>query len=489
MIRRNTSFDFQMYCLTDNPNAYQDPIIPLRLEPGLEGWWNKMLLFKQNVLPSGNYLYFDLDVVIVDNIDCFFKFSGFGITRDFINPDNGLLGGKEYNSSIMSFTQDNALWNFFETNQSRWKDAQRKIPFFGDQNVISNYLNNIGFDQPFPDDWIWSFKVGAIRGRRPLDHTKYFGSTIPKGAKVCVFHGRPNPDEVDVPWVNHHWKYGAVPLENVNEGLEVNNFNISAKKHDGKTVLQLKDSHFTVTDHWFWEQFVDGWEPQTIKFFERNLEQGKDYLDIGAWVGPTAFIATALGARKVKIVEPNPMNFFHLLAAQFYNNLFSNWFLVNACISDKIGSAIIGPIEGIKNSSSATNIRDANQTGSSVISLRLKDIVTEEENLSLVKIDIEGAEAWIIKDIGIFSNSRAAIWLSLHPPLIDDCQKFLENLLAHRDYFYFVDEDNKIIPDGVLSARILTTEKNPPWGTKWGNLFEIGLLPKIAFDKNGNRRK
>jgi len=251
MIRRNTSFDFQMYCLTDNPNAYQDPIIPLRLEPGLEGWWNKMLLFKQNVLPSGNYLYFDLDVVIVDNIDCFFKFSGFGITRDFINPDNGLLGGKEYNSSIMSFTQDNALWNFFETNQSRLKDAQRKIPFFGDQNVISNYLNNIGFDQPFPDDWIWSFKVGAIRGRRPLDHTKYFGSTIPNGAKVCVFHGRPNPDEVDVPWVNHHWKYGAVPLENVNEGLEVNNFNISAKKHDGKTVLQLKDSHFTVTDHWF----------------------------------------------------------------------------------------------------------------------------------------------------------------------------------------------------------------------------------------------
>ena len=103
-------------------------------------------------------------------------------------------------------------------------------------------------------------------------------------------------------------------------------------------------------------------------------------------MGPTAFIATALGARKVKIVEPNPMNFFHLLAAQFYNNLFSNWFLVNACISDKIGSAIVGPIEGIKNSSSATNIRDANQTGSSVISLRLKDVVAEKENLSLVKL-------------------------------------------------------------------------------------------------------
>jgi len=488
MVKNNTSYCFQFYCLTDSPANYLEPIIPVQLEPGFEGWWNKMQLFKSNILPQGEYLYFDLDVVIVDNIDCFFEFEGFGITRDFINPDDGLLGGKEFNSSIMRFTQDDALWNFFVTNQSRWRDAQQKTPFFGDQNVISNHLNNIGFDQPFPDDWIWSFKVGSIRGRRPVDHTKYFGSIIPEGGKVCVFHGKPNPDEVDVPWVNHHWKCDVIKGKNVIEDAEHTNFNISVKTQNGKTELQLKDSYFTVINHWFWEQFADGWEPQTIKFFERNLERGKDYLDIGAWVGPTAFIATALGARTVKIVEPNPMNFFHLLAAQFNNNLFSSWFLINACVSDKIGSATIGPIEGIKNSSSNTNIRDESQTGASVISLRLKDIVLGKEDLSLVKIDIEGAEAWIIEDLGIFSNSKAAIWLSLHPPLIDDCQKFLDSLLAHRDSFHFVDEENKIIPDSVLSARILTTEKKPPWGTKWGNLFEIGLLPKSAFDNNGNRK-
>lgn len=57
-----------------------------------------MLLFKPGVLPEGEYLYFDLDVVIVNNIDCFFEFENFGITRDFIYPDQGLLEGKEYNS-------------------------------------------------------------------------------------------------------------------------------------------------------------------------------------------------------------------------------------------------------------------------------------------------------------------------------------------------------------------------------------------------------
>ena len=70
-----------------------------------------MQLFREDVLPRGEYIYFDLDVVIVDNIDCLFEHEGFGIIRDFINPDDGLLGGKEYNSSVMKFTQDRELWS------------------------------------------------------------------------------------------------------------------------------------------------------------------------------------------------------------------------------------------------------------------------------------------------------------------------------------------------------------------------------------------
>ena len=98
------------------------------------------------------------------------------------------------------------LWKHFKDNELRWKNEQLKIPVFGDQNVISNYLNQTNFNQPFPDDWIWSYKIGSLRGRRPLDHSKHFGSIIPQGGKVCVFHGRPNPDEVNSEWVSKHWK-------------------------------------------------------------------------------------------------------------------------------------------------------------------------------------------------------------------------------------------------------------------------------------------
>jgi hypothetical protein len=202
MIRKNTSYDFEMYCLTDRPETYKDPIQPVLLKPGLEGWWNKMQMFRDDVLPSGEYLYFDLDVVIVNNIDCLFEFKGFGITRDFINPDEGILGGNEYNSSIMRFTQDKMLWTYFNDYQNQWAEIQQKIPFFGDQNVISYYLNKKGYKNHFPDEWVWSFKIGTLRGRRPIDHSIYFGSSIPDGGKVCVFHGKPNPEDVDIDWVS-----------------------------------------------------------------------------------------------------------------------------------------------------------------------------------------------------------------------------------------------------------------------------------------------
>ena len=206
MIKKNTSRDFKMYCLTEELDKYQSPIIPIKLEPGFDGWWNKMQLFKPGCLPDGEYLYFDLDVVIVDNIDCFFNFDGFGITRDFINPDQGLMGGKEFNSSIMRFTQNCTLWDYFLSNQLHWSKAQKQVPFFGDQNVISSFLNNTGFSSPFPDEWVWSFKIGSIRGRRPLDLSQFFGAKIPVGGKVCVFHGKPNPEDVNLDWVREHWE-------------------------------------------------------------------------------------------------------------------------------------------------------------------------------------------------------------------------------------------------------------------------------------------
>ena len=57
MVRRNTSRDFKFYCLTDCVSNYSGNIHPIELKSGLTGWWNKMQLFRTDVLKQGEYIY------------------------------------------------------------------------------------------------------------------------------------------------------------------------------------------------------------------------------------------------------------------------------------------------------------------------------------------------------------------------------------------------------------------------------------------------
>lgn len=209
MIKRNTTKEFKFHVLTDQVGIYdKHPYITVPLDVGFTGWWNKLQMFKPGVLPEGEYLYFDLDVVIVDNIDCFFEHEGFGIIRDFIRPDNGLLPGKEYNSSVLRFNNKflSGIWDYYIQNKNQWHSYQDQIHFFGDQNVISSYFNHYPtIGKHFPDEWLWSYKKGVVRGKHAGDRSQMFGRRIPKGGKVCVFHGSPNPTEVEEEWIKENY--------------------------------------------------------------------------------------------------------------------------------------------------------------------------------------------------------------------------------------------------------------------------------------------
>ena len=211
MVKRNTTKDFKFYVLTDCPELYVEKHInTVFLESDDDGWWHKIKMFKKGTLPDGQYLYLDLDVVVVDNIDCFFDHKDFGITRDFIRPDDGLLDGKEYNSSVLRFdnTRTQGIYDYYTQNRRLWKEHQKRVSFFGDQNIISSYLNFYpDFLNVFPDSWLWSYKKGVERGKHAGDRSKMFGNRIPKGGRICVFHGNPNPTEVlDVDWIRQNYR-------------------------------------------------------------------------------------------------------------------------------------------------------------------------------------------------------------------------------------------------------------------------------------------
>lgn len=210
MVKRNTTKDFKFHVLTDVTDRYSKhkDINAIELDTDLQGWWNKLVMFKDGTLPKGEYLYMDLDVVIVDNIDFLFEHKPFGIIRDFIRPDDGLLPGKEYNSSILRFnnTTTNGIWQHYINNKQLWHNYQKQIHFFGDQNVISHYVNAYpSFLNVFPDERIWSYKKGVERGKTAGDRSRYFGETIPPNGAVCIFHGEPSPDKVQTDWVKEHW--------------------------------------------------------------------------------------------------------------------------------------------------------------------------------------------------------------------------------------------------------------------------------------------
>jgi hypothetical protein len=70
LCKKYLSYDFTFTCLTDQENISNFPIEFIRVEQyELDTWWNKMLIFKDNISKEGINLYFDLDIDISNNID------------------------------------------------------------------------------------------------------------------------------------------------------------------------------------------------------------------------------------------------------------------------------------------------------------------------------------------------------------------------------------------------------------------------------------
>ena len=200
MVQRHTTIPHKFYCFTDHVNPGQqlkgDIIIKQFPMFNLQGWWNKMQLFHPGVI-EGTTLYMDLDVVITDNIDCFFTHepeADFVGMNDF-NPDT-----KIFNSSIFRYEPEamkDKLWQPFINDRERW------LRYSGDQNVISEVIMKHPETRSFPDSWTQSYKWHDRKGQRyhkgkwTFEHN---GESL-----VTVFHGEPNPHQSDMEWVKKAW--------------------------------------------------------------------------------------------------------------------------------------------------------------------------------------------------------------------------------------------------------------------------------------------
>jgi len=163
-------------------------------------------MFAPEMPLKGNILFFDLDVVIFDNIDPLFTHHGkFNIIRDFNRCR--IKDWKLSNSSCMRWhagTMD-YLWNEFKVNPTRVMQQNH-----GDQDWIAKKAKDD--ITHFPDEWIRSYKWEMIgfKDTKLLtkDGKKFFREPckVEPGNRVAVFHGSPNPMECADQWVIDNWK-------------------------------------------------------------------------------------------------------------------------------------------------------------------------------------------------------------------------------------------------------------------------------------------
>lgn len=170
MVEKYLTVPHTFKCITDRnlPGIHTvKPPLPYR------SWWSKLGLFYPGIA-TGPSLYFDLDVVIVGNIDYLVDYTD----CQFAAPANWAQSGHGgIQSSVMAWSG-----NWHEpVEKLNWPDDGRT--YWGDQEYLWDLLK---------DDWVrvpgvCSYKY-HIRGRKLIEK-------IP----VICFHGKPDPHEVNDP--------------------------------------------------------------------------------------------------------------------------------------------------------------------------------------------------------------------------------------------------------------------------------------------------
>lgn len=222
-VRRHLHRQFRFVCCTDDPTGLDAGIepVPFPPNPGVQRAWPDVLV---KLVVTGNgfgelrgpTLFLDLDVVIMDDIGCFFDFQPGRncIIHNWVNVRRELLGLRPAvgNSSVFRF-EAGASNYIYETFLREISRAEEREQFNTEQAFLTYAMRQVSW---WPETWTRSYKrhcrppfpLNLVRTPRP-----------PAECRILVFHGRPDPDEAirgfcdgkvhhriqPAPWIAAHW--------------------------------------------------------------------------------------------------------------------------------------------------------------------------------------------------------------------------------------------------------------------------------------------
>ncbi len=170
----------------------------------------------------------------------------------------------------------------------------------------------------------------------------------------------------------------------------------------------------------FWDWYQKDWELDTFKIFDKFLNKEHDYMDIGAWIGPTVLYGANL-SRKCYCYEPDRLAFKYLT-----NNISEN-----PNLKDKVKAFDFGVSN--KNSSETFYVGEGSTSMSSLepiwnkslsYNIDVYDFQTTIEkseidfkSINFIKIDIEGGEYKLIPSLISYIKKEQhypTLYISLH---------------------------------------------------------------------------
>jgi hypothetical protein len=218
-VEKHCSYDFNFYCLTDNPQRSYDIKLPTHWDKYFNQktnrfWaYRKCYMFNENLFPEikgDDFLYFDLDILIHNSIDPLFELSkskpmiirGWWNDIDVCKKNFGKGESSLINSSVIRW-QRKQLKNIYNQISTR-----SEIIFFT-YRTLDNYLNHCWYDIH--------------------NNEKCFFNTFEKGMIYSWYKGNVFPDDMETKILrNDHmiclFNNSAEQFEHMHEIKELNEF-------------------------------------------------------------------------------------------------------------------------------------------------------------------------------------------------------------------------------------------------------------------------